>query len=50
MKIQKIKSGKYEQFSLNIPNQILRAMQWEKGDEIEFLFNEKRELVLKKKK
>jgi len=45
MKLQQM-NGK--QFFLTLPNQIVRAKGWQKGDKVKVLIDSKGEIVLKK--
>jgi len=45
MKLQQLKQG---QFFLCLPRELVRAKQWQKGDDIKVLINKEGDLVLKK--
>lgn len=46
MKLQKMNN---KQFFVTLPNAIVRAKQWNKGDDLDFEIDGKGNLVLKKK-
>ncbi|MBI4159262.1 hypothetical protein HY500_03310 [Candidatus Woesearchaeota archaeon] len=45
MKLQQMKN---RQFFVTLPNQIVRAKEWKKGDDIKIEIDQKGNLVLKK--
>jgi hypothetical protein len=47
-KIQLIKRAKSEQWYINLPSAIAQAMEFERGEVVEWLIENKQELVLKR--
>ena len=48
-KVQRIKRKNSEQWYINFPTQIAQAMEFEKGETVEWLIKDKLTLVLKRK-
>jgi len=48
--ISKLQHPNKKQFLLTVPQALARAKRWEKGDEIEFVFDEEGNLLLRKKR
>lgn len=48
-KIQKIKREKSEQWYVNFPSAIAQAMEFERGEVVEWLIEDKQNMVLKRK-
>jgi hypothetical protein len=47
-KIQLIKRAKSEQWYINFPSAIAQAMEFERGEVVEWLIEDKRKLILKR--
>lgn len=47
-KIQLIKRAKSEQWYINFPSAIAQAMEFERGEVVEWLIEDKRRLILKR--
>ena len=47
-KIQLIKRAKSEQWYINFPSAIAQAMEFERGEVVEWLIEDKRKMVLKR--
>ena len=45
MKLQQMKN---RQYFITLPNQIIRAKEWKKGDDIQVKISDKGEIVLRK--